>query len=105
MKNLQENLKKEIIYLLQGSYDLLGVEWAFSLPAERKFGDLATTLPFALAKKIKGKPFLLANDMAAKLQGQLEAVEDIRVAGGGFLNFYLKQNEFLKTYLLLLFIF
>jgi arginyl-tRNA synthetase len=96
MKNLQENLKKEIIYLLQDSYDLLGVEWAFSLPAERKFGDLATTLPFALAKKIKGKPFLLANDMAAKLQGRLEAVEDIRVAGGGFLNFYLKQNEFLR---------
>jgi arginyl-tRNA synthetase len=95
VKALQEKLKKEIASLLRDAYDLSGVELVFSLPAERKFGDLSTTLAFSLAKKVKGKPFLLANDIAAKLQGRLGVVEDIRVAGGGFLNFYLKRDEFL----------
>ncbi len=74
-----------------------GRNWGFSLPAERKFGDLSTTLAFALAKKAKGKPFLLADDIAAKLQGRLAEVEEIRVAGGGFLNFYLRRDDFLLT--------
>ncbi len=95
MKTLQESLKKEIHSLLRDAYDLSGVELTFSLPAERKFGDLSSTLPFALAKKLKGKPFLLANDIAAKLRGRLGVVEDVRVAGGGFLNFYLKRDDFL----------
>ncbi len=95
MKSLLEKLKKEIISLLQDAYDLSGVELVFSLPAERKFGDLSSTLAFSLAKKVKGKPFLLANDIAAKLRGRLGAVEDIRVAGGGFINFYLKKDDFL----------
>ncbi len=95
MKVLQENLKEKILTSLQDAYDLSGIELAFTLPAERKFGDLSTTLPFALAKKMKTKPVLLANDIAARLQGRLGAVEEIRVAGGGFLNFYLKRDAFL----------
>jgi arginyl-tRNA synthetase len=97
MKTLQEKLKKEIISLLQDAYDLSGVELSFSPPAERKFGDLSSTLAFSLAREVKGKPFLLASDIAAKLQGRLEAIEDIRVAGGGFLNFYLKKDDFLLS--------
>ncbi|HEX7503181.1 MAG TPA: arginine--tRNA ligase [Acidobacteriota bacterium] len=96
MKALQEKLKKEIISLLPDAYDLSGVELVFSLPAERKFGDLSSTLAFSLAKKVKGKPFLLANDIAAKLRGRLGAVEDIRVAGGGFLNLYLRRDDFME---------
>jgi arginyl-tRNA synthetase len=95
MKDLQEKLKKEIISLLQDAYDLTDVELSFSPPAERKFGDLSSTLAFSLARKMKGKPFLLAGDIAAKLQGRLGPVEDIRIAGGGFLNFYLKKDDFL----------
>ena len=95
MKSLQEKLKKDIAALLQDAYDLSGAEWNFSLPAERKFGDLSTTLAFALAKKAKSKPFLLANDIAARLQGRLVEVEEIRVAGGGFLNLFLRRDDFI----------
>ncbi len=95
MKRLQEKLKREIAALLGDEYDLSGADWGFSLPAERKFGDLSTTLAFALAKKAKSKPFLLANDIAARLQGRLEEVEEIRVAGGGFINFSLRRDAFL----------
>ena len=92
--SLQEKLKKDIAALLRDDYDLDGADWGFSLPAERKFGDLSTTLAFALAKKAKGKPFLLAGEIAARLQGRLAEVEEIRVAGGGFLNFFLRRDDF-----------
>jgi arginyl-tRNA synthetase len=95
MKSLQDRLRQRISGLLLGSYDLAGVDFGFSLPAERKFGDLSATLAFALAKKTKGKPFQLAGDIAARLQGRLPEVGEVRVAGGGFLNFYLRRDEFL----------
>ena len=96
MKSLQEKIKNSIYEVLKDIYDFAQTELTFSQPAERKFGDLSTTLAFALAKKTKSKPFLVAGDMAAKLAGKLEGVEDIRVAGGGFLNFYLHRDVFLK---------
>src|SRR5512137_1706125 len=96
MKFLQEKLKAKITELLQGEYDLSGVEFGFSLPAERKFGDLSSTLAFSLAKRVKAKPFQLAAGMAERLQGRLAEVEAIRVAGGGFLNFYLRRDDFLR---------
>ncbi|MCU0236384.1 MAG: arginine--tRNA ligase [Acidobacteria bacterium] len=97
MKRLQEKLKTKISALLGDAYDLAGVEWGFALPNERKFGDLSATLAFALAKKAKAKPFLLANDIAARLQGQLDEIEEIRVAGGGFINFFLRRDAFLQA--------
>jgi len=33
--------------------------------------------------------------MAGKLQGQLQEIESIQVAGGGFINFYLRRDQFL----------
>lgn len=94
MKDLQEKLSGEITVLLEDGYDLAGVPPAFSIPAERKFGDLSTTLAFTLAKKTGSKPFLLAGDIAARLQGKLATVEEVRVAGGGFLNFFLRRDDF-----------
>lgn len=94
MKNLQENLGREIAVLLKEAYELSGIEPSFSIPAERKFGDLSTTLAFTLAKKTGDKPFMLAGDIAARLQGKLTAVEEVRVAGGGFLNFFLRRDDF-----------
>jgi arginyl-tRNA synthetase len=95
MKSLQEKVKKKITELLQDDYDLTGIEFGFSLPAERKFGDLSATLAFSLAKRMKNKPLLLANDIAARLRGRLAEVKEVRVAGGGFLNFYLRRDDFL----------
>ena len=84
-----------IVAVLKDDYDFSQTELIFSLPAERKFGDLSTTLAFALAKKTKSKPFLVAGDMAAKLRESWMPEIEIRVAGGGFLNFYLRRDDFL----------
>lgn len=95
MKFLQEKIKNQIFAILKNDYEIADADLVFSLPVERKFGDLSTNLAFVLAKKTKNKPFLLANAMAGKLQGQLPEIESIEVAGGGFINFYLHRDQFL----------
>ncbi|MBN2345995.1 MAG: arginine--tRNA ligase [Candidatus Aminicenantes bacterium] len=95
MKTFQEKLGSDIRILLQDAYDLGETAVVFSIPAERKFGDLTTTLPFFLAKQRKGKPGAIAGDIASRLQGRLDGVAEITVAGGGFLNFTLRRDDFL----------
>jgi arginyl-tRNA synthetase len=95
MKFLQEKIRKRIFAILKNDHEIAAGDLVFSLPAERKFGDLSTNLAFVLAKKTKSKPFLLANAMAEKLHDQLPEIENIQVAGGGFINFYLRRDQFL----------
>ena len=95
MKFLQEKIRERILAILKNDYEVADADLAFTLPVERKFGDLSTNLAFALAKKSTSKPFLIANAMVEKLQGQMPEVETIRVAGGGFINFYLHRGQFL----------
>jgi arginyl-tRNA synthetase len=96
MKSLQEKLKSRIFAILKNDYEIADADLAFSLPAERKFGDLSTNVAFVLAKKTKNKPFVLANAIAGRLHGQLPDIETIQVAGGGFINFYLRRDPFLQ---------
>jgi len=95
MKSLQEKIRERIFVVLKNGFEIAAADLVFSLPAERKFGDLSTNLAFVLAKKTKNKPILLANAMAEKLQGQLPEIDTIKVAGGGFVNFYLRRDPFL----------
>jgi arginyl-tRNA synthetase len=95
MKFLQEKIKTLIFAIVKNDHEISDSDLVFSLPAERKFGDLSTNLAFVLAKKSKSKPFPLANAIVGKLQGQLPEIETIQVAGGGFINFYLRRDLFL----------
>ncbi len=99
MKRLQQELGRAIAAILGDAYDLSRAEPVFTLAAERKFGDLSTTLAFALAKQAGQKPFQVAGDIAARLQGRLPQVREVRVAGGGFLNFFLHQDGFFRAQL------
>jgi len=98
MKYLQEQLKNKLCELLKADYNLEKDEILFSIPSNRKFGDLSTTIPFVLAKKLKQKPFAIGNEIIGRIKDHLDMFSDIQLAGGGFLNFYFKKN-FLLLYL------
>ncbi|HSQ34583.1 MAG TPA: arginine--tRNA ligase [Candidatus Binatia bacterium] len=95
MKFLQEKIREQMVAILKDDHEIVASELTFSLPAERKFGDLSTNLAFVLAKKTKTRPLLLANAMVEKMRGRLPAVETIQVAGAGFINFHLHRDQFL----------
>lgn len=63
-------------------------------PEDLSFGDYACNAAMVAAKKAGKNPRALAEELAAKLEGQIEYVERIEVAGPGFLNFYLVRDFF-----------
>ena len=63
-------------------------------PEDLSFGDYACNAAMVAAKKAGKNPRALAEELAAMLEGQIEYVERIEVAGPGFLNFYLVRDFF-----------
>src|SRR4051794_30737037 len=58
--------------------------------------DLACNLALLLAKPLRKSPRLLAEDLKKTLDGSLPLVEDITIAGAGFVNFRLSLSRLQK---------
>lgn len=99
MKYLQQDLREKLYHAIKDEYDIQPDEIVFSIPADRKFGCLSTTIPFTIAKKKKEKPFLIGNRIIEKIKTKFTIFSDIKLAGGGFINFYFKKG-FLLEYLI-----
>ncbi|MDP2905610.1 MAG: arginine--tRNA ligase [Candidatus Omnitrophota bacterium] len=70
------------------------------LPGDPRFGDLSTNIALQLSKQVSRPPRDIASDMVAAIKKRLAEspagvlVEDIRIEGPGFINFYLSPNYF-----------
>lgn len=65
-------------------------------PKDSQHGDLACNVAFRLAKVTRQKPADIAAKMMALItagSGKDSPVEKMEIAGGGFLNFYLKKED------------
>jgi arginyl-tRNA synthetase len=94
-------VKENIYQKLKGKYSLSPEELDISYPPQAKFGDLALTFPFELAKKMKAEPREIAQDIV-QLISPLEGVEKIEVAGPGYINLFLDKKNFFSQQLLTL---
>ncbi len=99
MRLLQEKLKARLVELLHEDFMLQAEDVQFSIPPDRKFGDLSTTIPFVLAKRLKEKPFVVGKRIIDVIDGEFDMFDSIQLAGGGFLNFTFTK-EFLFPYLM-----
>ncbi len=102
MREIQFKLATAILDTIKETWPLERKEIIFSIPPNRKFGDLSTTIPFVLAKKVGEKPFVIGNKIIEMLKGKLENINSITLANGGFINFtfdkeYLYQHLLNKT--------
>lgn len=66
-------------------------------PGDLSHGDYSTNIAMLLSPKLGVKPIDLANEIVKKLQtmvleGKLEVVKKVEVAGPGFINFYLEEQ-------------
>ncbi|MFA5158984.1 MAG: arginine--tRNA ligase [Candidatus Omnitrophota bacterium] len=99
MKNKIENItdaaikdycEKQKAILPNGfSYDL-------HPPKDSQHGDLSCNIAFKLAKVTHEKPALIAATTMGLIQGKLgkdSSIEKMVLAGGGFINFYLKKED------------
>jgi len=70
------------------------VDFAVEHPADLAHGDYACNVAMVVAKAAGKAPRMVAEELVAKLTGQIEYVERIEIAGPGFLNFYLTRDFF-----------
>jgi len=96
--NLQQEIRSRLLDILKNEFTLTSADIQFSIPPDRKLGDLSTTLPFVLAKRLGEKPFAIGQRIREAVAGKFHFFSDIRLAGGGFLNFYF-DRDFLFSHL------
>ncbi len=89
--NIFEHIRAQILELLSlYPKDALG-KIAVEPPKDAAHGDISTNAAMVLAKAAKRNPKQLADDFKLLFK-QIDCVEEISVAGPGFINFTLKKN-------------
>jgi arginyl-tRNA synthetase len=61
-------------------------------PGDMAHGDYSTNAALAASKILKKNPKQIAQDIAAQLEGKINGVKKVEVAGAGFINFTLAGN-------------
>ena len=74
----------------------LGFEAKLEVPKNRDFGDFSTNAAMVGAKQMGKNPRELANEIMPKLQ-ELDFVENVSVAGPGFINIKIKDDFIFQT--------
>jgi arginyl-tRNA synthetase len=74
--------------------DLPACDFVIEHPKILDHGDYACNVAMVLAGQVGKSPRELAESLMTALEGQIEYVERIEIAGPGFLNFYLSRDFF-----------
>ncbi|MES2023400.1 MAG: arginine--tRNA ligase [Patescibacteria group bacterium] len=99
IKNKLENLIKDALKKLEMNSPDGEVNFVVEHPEDFKNGDYSTNVALVYAKKLKMKPVDLAEKILAELyedtdEKGIKGVENIEIAGAGFINFYLTREFF-----------
>lgn len=90
-------MKEVIKTAIEDAIEEMGLpsaDFAVEHPADLSHGDYAANVAMVLAKTAGQNPRGLAEEIAAKLEGQIEYVDKVEVAGPGFINFHLSRDFF-----------
>lgn len=96
-------MEKEIKNLIQNALkklDIKDVDYVVEHPVDLKMGDYSTNVAMVLAKKLKTNPTELAEKIVASLLLLVKGedgrgyIQEIQVAGAGFINFYFSRDFF-----------
>jgi arginyl-tRNA synthetase len=70
-----------------------GLEFVLERPRDAGHGDLATNLAMLLARRERTKPRDMAERVVAELRLPSSLVSKVEIAGPGFINFWLAENQ------------
>jgi arginyl-tRNA synthetase len=82
---LQKRLAERIREVLHAKYELQVETIPLETPPDLKFGEMATPIAFELARKLRKAPKIIAQEIAAALNG-LDGFSGFEVAGAGYIN-------------------
>jgi arginyl-tRNA synthetase len=90
---MEDVLRAAILEALK-TVSLPMVDFAIEHPKVLSHGDYACNVAMVLGKQVGQSPRELAESIKGTLEGQIEYVDQIEIAGPGFLNFYLNRDFF-----------
>src|SRR3989344_3255924 len=91
---MKEEIEKLIKKVLE-NLDIEEVVFVVEHPEDLKMGDYSTNVAMTLAKSLKVNPKELAEKIVAEMSRMpLDSIQEIQVAGAGFINFYLSKEFF-----------
>jgi arginyl-tRNA synthetase len=94
---IQEDLRTRVIAALTRTYGLSPSDMPqvpVAIPPNRGLGDLAITVAFELARRLRKSPKVIGQEIAAAL-GTVPGVARIECAANGYLNVYLDRPSYL----------
>ena len=93
----QDDLRARLLDALARTYSLPPAEMPqvpIAIPPNRGLGDLAVTVAFELARRLRKAPKLIGQELAAAL-GDIPGVARVDCAANGYLNVYLDRPAYL----------
>jgi arginyl-tRNA synthetase len=94
---IQEDLRTRVIAALSRAYGLSPSDMPqvpVAIPPNRGLGDLAVTVAFELARRLRKAPKIIGQEIAAAI-GAVPGVARIECAANGYLNVYLERPAYL----------
>jgi arginyl-tRNA synthetase len=95
LESLIHYVKQQFLIHIQQKYGISLPQLIAEHPPKVEMGDLALPFCFELAKIAKRPPRLLAMEIRESI-GELSGVSRIEVAGAGYINLFLKRDEFFR---------
>lgn len=82
----------------QGNFQIKDIPKIILLtPKNKSHGDLSTNIAMQLSRELKSKPLDIANFIINSLDIQGTIVDKVKIAGPGFINFWLSENWLYKV--------
>jgi arginyl-tRNA synthetase len=92
----RESCEKALGSALKKLFPRVSVSFVLEVPPNPEFGELSSSVCFELAKQTGKKPLTLAKQIAAAVDLSFRLIREVKAAGSGYVNFYVKLNEFSK---------
>ena len=93
------NIKEEIGIILKKVLENLDIELEFDIlidiPKDKINGDFSSNIAMQLSKKLHKNPVEIANLIIENIKKN-NILEDVKIAGPGFINFFINKNYILK---------
>lgn len=94
--DLHARLKDALRSTIRSHWGIEPPEIILNQTPKVEFGELATPIPFELARELKRAPRGIAEELVVKL-GKIDGIERLEVAGAGYLNFYLDRATAVRS--------
>ena len=92
--NIEEKIVNVITQILTDKYGITADEGMvmIEIPKDNGNGDYSTNIAMRLTKVLKRRPQEIAEEVREELLKRLDFVDNIQIAGPGFINFWLRKD-------------